>query len=272
LAILNSAAVLEPEWFRLRPAATMNADSWENKQMTRTSTLLIALALVVNFALPAWAGDDMEAIKQQIADSWDKLHSIKAKLTTTTYWVDDDGPTLKAERTGTYEHLKHKRLNMFRMEHDGNALVPMGPGKAPNVIKRKMLMIKDGRYEYMLNETLDSSEAMKWSFSPKRSPDPRTLLKTLAEASNLVLKGQEESDGKKVYVIESVPKAERQRVSRVVYRFREDGIMLKQETYNRDDKVTFVMELSEVETNVDIAPERFVFKPPPGVEVEELTS
>ena len=239
--------------------------------MTRTSTLVLALALLVNFALPAWAGDDLKTIKKQMADAWDKLHSIKAKLTTKSYWPDEDGTLLEAKRTGTYEHLKHKQVNLFRMEQEGKSFVPQGPGTGADTIKRKTLMVNDGEYEYQLTETPEGQEASKWRFDQRKSPNPRTLLRSLAEVSTLVLVGQEENAGKKVYVIESIPKSAQQKVSRVVYHFRADGIMLKQESYDRKGDLRFVMELSDVEINVNLDPERFEFKPPPGVPVEDVT-
>lgn len=239
--------------------------------MTRSSTFLLALALLVNFALPAWADDDLETIKKQIAASWDQLHSIKAKLTLTSYWTDEDGPRLEVKRTGTYEHLKHKRANLFRMEQEGDMFAPLGPGKGVDIVKYKALMINDGKYRYSLTETPEGQDAIKSRFDRRKSPDPRTLLRSLTEASTLVLTGKEENAGKKVYVIETTPKKKGQRFSRVVYRFRADGVMLKQEQYDRKGDLHFVMEISDVETNVNLDPERFEFKPPPGVSVEDVT-
>ena len=239
--------------------------------MTKLSTLLIALALVASFALPVWAGEDLDTVKQQLADSWDKLHSIQAKLTVKTYWPDKDEKLLETKRTGTYEHLKHEQVNLFRMYQEGEAFEPQGPGRGADIVNRKMLTISDGKYQYSLTDTNGENVAMKWRFDPHESPDPRTLLKALTVASDLVLKGQEESDGKKVYVIEATPKGAKHRISRVVYRFRADGIMLKQENYDRLGDLRYSMELTDVQTDVKIDPERFEFKPPPGVEVEDVT-
>src|SRR5262249_17648891 len=119
-------------------------------------------------------------------------------------------------------------------------------------------------------------QKQKWD--PKTSVNPFDALnsfKLQEQNFNLKLLPDEKVDGKPCWAIELVIKdpAARAMMGRTVtYYDKNNGIGVKSVTTDKDGKVTTTSTTTDIKLNADIKPDKFVFKAPEGVKVQDLTA
>ena len=111
-----------------------------------------------------------------------------------------------------------------------------------------------------------------------RSPESgEALFDSLRKKGELRLLPDAEVDGKPAFVVEVKPKPEEQKGAPVpistirVYLAKETGIQVKSEFLDAGNKPFTTVYYTGITLNAEVDPSRFVYTPPPGVEVEDYT-
>jgi hypothetical protein len=116
---------------------------------------------------------------------------------------------------------------------------------------------------------------MKMKLPEKVNTPVKDMFTELRKDNELKLLPDEKVDGKAAYVIEATPKRpvpDTTTAIKLYYR-RDDGVMVKTMTSMKSPqmKMTSTAEMTDIKLNPDVKPERFVFKAPDGVEVQDMT-
>ena len=97
-------------------------------------------------------------------------------------------------------------------------------------------------------------------------------MKVWRDTAELKVLPDSSSDGRAAWVIEATPKPDQAGQGKTVIHYdKESGQMIKMVAYTPDGKPMTTMTYSDIKINDKISPDRFVFKAPPGVEVQDLS-
>lgn len=218
------------------------------------------------------AGDDaLEAIKQQILENWSKIRSFSAKVKTTFDRLDgveqheiaegtrdclikDDGTVLVRERL----------INKITYAREGDEEIPW-------VITGQVIRkVSDGRFVYTFDRT-HAGTAVTKSFA--RSPrlinvGGNTVIGRLSAMKNVQRLRNEKMGMSRVYVFEGIARPDS---TWRLYVAQKTGMLLKFVTENETKQSKFEFVLSEITFDVEFDEDHFVFTPPEGLEVQDLT-
>lgn len=212
---------------------------------------LRALALVVLLsaaALPAFGGEDRaREVVAAIQQKYRSINSIEAAFAQRNYIASLDQ---SREFRGT---LFLKRPNLFAMEVD-----------FPN----RQQQILDG--EFFWNYTSATNQAVKSRLAPDFAEHPLvnllTTMENLEKDFTVVLSDREDSPD---YSLTLGPKAQDPEFQEVILAVSKQGLGVKEiiVLYESGDSTQLI--LTQPRENPAIAPSRFTFSPPAGVEIVE---
>jgi outer membrane lipoprotein-sorting protein len=182
-----------------------------------------------------------------------------------------NGMSMKSNMEATTEWSKQGDKVMYRMDLKGTSSQNMGGQETK--MDSTSSMICDGEFTYTVAENMGQKMAMKQKLDPQQSGDVKAVFSGLKEDSNLKVLPEEKIDGTTCVVLEAVAKqAEGSPISRTLMYFaKETGITMKAVGLDKSDKPVFTMTVSDVKINTEIKPDRFVFKAPEGVVVQDMT-
>lgn len=212
------------------------------------------------------SAETVEEVGKKIAAASEKLNAFSAKTKMVTE-MKQEGFSMVSTTEGTLELLRKGGDFLIRTENKGVTQTTMGG----NVTKQEssVLMIGDGSFTYTLSETAGAKSAQKIQMA-KTDIDP---FKTWRTTADLKILPDSSSDGQAAWVIEATPKPDQAagQGKTVLHFHKESGQMIKMITYTPDGKPLSTMTYSDIKINDKISPDRFVFKAPPGVEVQDLS-
>lgn len=232
---------------------------------------LVALVglVLTNVAL---AEDDLAGVEKKIIESWYKHESMTAKMTGETQF-EMPGMTMQQKSTGTVEMLRKGEKTMSRMEMKMSTTRKMGDNEMKS--DDTMLSVADGEFNYVLSDTMGQKMAIKSKADPMSSGEPRAMFEQLKKDHTLKLLPEEMVGADKTYVIEATPKqssGQPGEPTRMVMFFAQaDGVMRKMVMFTGEKPMT-TMTWTDVKFDAKIDPERFIFKAPEGVVVQDMTS
>ena len=222
------------------------------------------LALGFGLAGSAVAGETFEEVSKKIAAAAEKVKSFSSK-SKTVIEVKQEGFLLSSTAEGTYEMVRKGDTYLMRTETRTRSETSI-MGQTTKQ-ESTMLMIMDGEYSYTLTETDTVKIAQK-----RKIKDPQShvdALKGWSDTADMKVLPDSSVDGHAVWVIEMTPKGGDQGKTVMSYH-KESGQMIKMVSYTPDGKPMSTMTSTDIKVNERISPERFVFKAPPGVTVEEI--
>lgn len=222
------------------------------------------LALGFGLTGSAVAGETFEEVSKKIAAAAEKVKSFSSK-SKTVIEMKQDGFSMSSTTEGTYEMVRKGDAYLLRTETRTRSETSI-MGKTTKT-ESTMLMIMDGEYSYTLTETDTVKVAQK-----RRIKDPQShvdALKNWGDTADMKVLADASVDGHAVWVIEMTPKGGDQGKTVISYH-KESGQMIKMVSYTPDGKPMSTMTSTDIKVNERISPERFVFKAPPGVTVEEI--
>lgn len=224
------------------------------------------------------ATDEVAEVEKKLSDMVGRYKTIAYKMKTTSD-VKTPEMTMKMDSQGAFEAARRGDSWVSRMEAETRTLQKDKEGKEQKD-EGKILQVYDGQYSWTYSEGQGQKTAMKMKADPKMvvSPfDVKAMFEMLRREFNLRLLPEEKIDGKAVWVIEATPKKanseEMGDIGKSLSYYRKDtGIVTKGVTFDRSGKPVSTTTFTDVRTNAEFPPERFVFKAPPGVEVMDMTA
>jgi len=233
--------------------------------MRRRVSLIGTLGLGLALSSAAVSAETVEEVSKKIAAASEKLNSISAK-TKMVIEMKQEGFSMVSTTDGTTEMLRKGSDFLMRSENKSVSETNVGG----NVTKQESsaLYITDGSFAYTVSESAGTKSAQKMKLE-KPDVDPFKVWRATAELKVLP---DSSSDGRAAWVIEATPKPDQAGVGKTVIHYdKESGQMIKMITYTPDGKPMSTMTYSDIKINDKISPDRFVFKAPPGVEVQDLS-
>lgn len=239
--------------------------------MTRLGSL--ACATLALFCSGVARADSLDDIKAQIRDKLGKLKSVQAKMKMTQD-MNMGGMQYKTQSTGMYEVQNKGDRSPFHSEMVSKMETTM-PGMEPQTRDGKLLSVSDGEFVWTLHEA--DHQRMATKTRPTEAMgifgDTR-FLDTLEKEHDLKVMKDDKFEGKAVWVIEARPKkpVPMSPIARTEHSFqKETGLWVRAVAYDEKDKVISTTEVTDIKLNQTIPPERFVFKAPEGVQVQDMT-
>jgi len=215
----------------------------------------------------------VDEVEKKLEEAYSKVKSYSGKLTSTTEMEYGEGMSMKAEMEGTIEAVRKDRTFLTRSDLKSKTNTKMQGTDMK--MEQVILSIMDGEYTYSLVDNTDGpmkgqKQAMKFKITEPQDPAP---IKDLKKDNNLKLLADEKVDGSDCYVVEATPKSAAggpgQPTRMVSYLRKESGLLAKMVSYAKD-KPMMTMTMTDVKMNPSIDAERFKFKAPEGVEVQEM--
>jgi len=233
--------------------------------MRRRVSLIGTLGLGLALSSAAVSAETVEEVSKKIAAASEKLNSFSAK-TKMVIEMKQEGFSMVSTTDGTTEMLRKGGDFLMRSENKSVSETNVGG----NVTKQEssVLYVTDGSFAYSISEATGTKSAQKMKLE-KPDVDPFKVWRNTAELKVLP---DSSSDGRAAWVIEATPKPDQSGQGKTVIHFdKESGQMIKMVTYTPDGKPMSTMTYSDIKINDKISPDRFIFKAPPGVEVQDLS-
>ncbi len=217
------------------------------------------------------ADDPLEEIKQEIIKRWSEVRSFSAKVATTFDRLEGVEQHEIAE--GTRDFLKkddgtvlvrERLINRITYAHKGDDDIPW-------VITGQIInKVRDGRFLYTIDRTHAGTAVTK---AVARSPSiinvgGETVVGRLMAMKNVQRLRDEKIGNSRVYVFEGTVGADS---TWRLYVDQKTGMLLKFTTENKTKESKFEFALSDIEFDVEFDDDHFVFTPPEGLEVQDLT-
>lgn len=237
----------------------------------------LAVVLALGSAATARAADTLESVEKKIADQTQKYKSLQYNMHMAGEMAIG-GMTSKTAMDGQFQAMRKGDKVLSRMDSKSRSAHKMGdqPEQTQEVSN---VMVSDGEYMYTLTDTGAQTMARKQKSDPKMGGvdplDSVSAFKAMSKDFNLKLLPDATVEGKDAWAIEATPKDTKNPnmpLSRMVtYYDKKTGVPVKSVGFGKEGKVVHTMVVTDVKVNADIPADRFVFKAPPGVEVQDMT-
>ncbi|MCP4643733.1 MAG: outer membrane lipoprotein carrier protein LolA [bacterium] len=219
--------------------------------------------------------EDLDTVMAALSQRWADVNSFTAEVALTADMPM--GPmTVTSEGTGVVEALRSGSRWKMRMEMT-NTMDAGVPGLGG--MEAEMLTVSDGEANYIEMAIMGQRKAAK---KPVREGTATALtaetdiLKSLREQGDVTLLGETAINGFEAYAVQTVFNEERRQETpggpvRAVTCFAKDsGLRVRVQAFDEDDAILTELTYKKATLNPDIDPERFVYTPPEGVEVETV--
>ena len=211
------------------------------------------------------SAETIEEVSKKIAAATEKLNSYSAKTKTVTEMKQEGFSMVSTAETAT-EMLRKGADFLVRSETKSVSETTVGGNASKQ--ETSMLMVNDGAFMYTVSDMAGTKMAQKHKIE-KPDPDPMKIWKGMGDLKVLP---DATVDGRAAWVIELTPKAGQGGAGKSVMHFdKETGQLIKMVAHSPDGKPMTTMTCSDIKVNPKLEPDRFVFKAPPGVEVQDMT-
>lgn len=235
----------------------------------RVARAAVVAALALSGALAR--AETLEEVQKKIIDAAEKVKSFTATLTMNME-MKHEAMSMKQEGQGSIEFMRRGDKLMSRMEMKLSGVTKMGDTEQK--LEQSLLNIADGEYNYIFADQGGHKSAIKTKIDPNnQSVANAAMFQEWKKDHDLKLLPSEKIEGKEAYVLEITPKKPGGGpLGKQQYYFdKEHGIMVKMVGFEPDGQPMQTITLTQLKLNVDLKPDRFEFKAPEGVEVQDMT-
>ena len=205
---------------------------------------------------------DLAGVQESLVQAWNKARSVKASMS-----MQVDGPAATQQR-GTYEMKADGDRRLVRVE-----MTMMDPRAKGSSAAPRMTSVSDGAYTYVLHEQGGQTSAVRSALDPSMHMDPVQFFAKMEAHGEMELLPDETVDGREVVVIRVTPKGGDLADGYVSYYLAKDcGLITQMVAIESAAGTTTRARLTDVQLDVDIPSDRFVFRTPPGVVVQEAAT
>jgi outer membrane lipoprotein-sorting protein len=222
------------------------------------------------------AEQTLESVENEVEALWAKIDAFSAKMTSDTT-VAMGLTSMKSHATGTLECLKQGDVALFRLEmlNKIDTGIPL-----VGAVEQKALSVFDGKNLYNEMEAIGIHKAFRTSGAAAADSTPASGKSMFAEfrrKGELKLLPDTTVDGEAAYVVEVTPNAQTKSASPTpvgsikYYISKKLGLQIKIEVLDDEGQPTTAIVYSDVDVNAKLAPERFEYKAPAGVTVQDMS-
>lgn len=225
--------------------------------------------VVLACAVPSSA-KTLEEVEKAVVEAMERHKSIRGGVEMIQN-VDTSILKSKTSARGAFEMKKYPE-GTYRSRIEMKGKMSMDVMGTVQEQPMEMLAIDDGQYQHTLMVTGQRSHAIKGRRDPNNVFGGKQFFELQREKSTLKLLPDERIDDADCYVIEATPKQPLPMFARVVtYIQKQTGVARKMSIFDKQGKETMTIKTSDIRLDVDIPDERFVFKVPKGVIMQDMT-
>lgn len=218
---------------------------------------------------PSTPAGTVKAVEEDLVEKWSHVKSVSATMAIDTKKKIAVG-NLKVSSKGSFELVKEGNKRFLRW--DMHAVSTLEKDGKEEQEKSSTLTITDGEYTWGLAEQEGKRMYLKANIDDAYHLGVRRLLATLRENGEIKVLPDESLGGQAVKVLSVDLMEEGERAGTMTYYFAKDtGLLLKTVTAGLGGEGSVVTLLTDVKLNVEIPRDRFVFRAPEGVEVQDMT-
>jgi outer membrane lipoprotein-sorting protein len=216
--------------------------------------------------------DTVESVLRDVQEKYRRNTTVTGVIQTHVIATPPIG-RVETRGRGKFELQRGPSKTHVRFELE-NAIV-IESGGTVRQENRSQKVFSDGETVYQLRETDPGTfAAFKLLHKGVETFDVDIILRTLVLDNNLALRPEALVDGEAVYVIEAQPKLldkGDEIVRRDLYFSKRTGLLMQRVGFNEAAREIERFQVRDVRIDVEIPADRFVFVPPPGVEVVDFT-
>jgi outer membrane lipoprotein-sorting protein len=226
---------------------------------------LVAAALVS--AVPAQA-DKVDEVQKAIAEKLKEHKSYRFKSITTTNFTN---PQMKMESRSEMIYAARNEGDKQLSRIESTQQTKTVTGGHEQTMQTKSTTIMNGEYIYTLSEVDGQKMATKMKMDPKMAQAGPEL--NLREDWDTKILPDEKVDGRTAWVIEQRARDPQpmQPVVMTTYYCKDTGLALKMVGKDKDGNVMYESIIKDIELDPSLPKDHFEFKPPPGVQVMDMT-
>jgi len=243
--------------------------------VTLPRTFLVLPLLAVSAIAASSSAETLESVQRKLQEkvAGYKTIQFRSQMRAET---SQGGVMVTSWLQQVTEFLKEGDKVLSRIESKSERVEKAGDQSAK--MESSLLEISDGQHDYALLEAQGAIRATKRTanttnrFTPF---DPMRGFKMMEENIEMRLLPDETIDGQETFVIEMKPRSGSANLPAgrsLVYYDKATGINVRSITYDMRGKLTTTTVNTDIKIDAPIARDRFAFKPPPGVEVTDLTN
>ena len=240
--------------------------------------MITGLLVLAGFAPYASAAEEqtIDSVAEKIAAAWENVHSYTAHMT-----ADGNIPlglvSVTTAATGSVEYMAIDDKPHFRMEivnKMGGNMPLMGDG-----MEQKVLSVFNGEIVYSEMEAMGRKQYTKATPKSDDGQSPvggKNLVENIRKRGEVTLLPDEEVNGIDTFVLEVKPDNAGQQkgpIKAELIRFyvaKDSGIQVRSILMDAEGTALLSTNYSEIKVNPELDPARFVYTPPPGVEVIDM--
>lgn len=221
-------------------------------------------------AAPSPPNTTIETVEAALVKKWNEYTSLSAELEVVTE-IDNAEGRSRGMVTSKYEYLRAGGKTFIRQEGKSSR-VEQQKGESIRKSDGAITLIADGEFLYNLSDIWGEPTILKMNQgTTQETLGGPGLFQTLHGEYDLKLLPGEVIDGQEVYVIEALSKVPTGEMNHMIYYIsKETSVALKM--VNRSNNGTFqtTLKVKNVQINPVLHPDRFIFKPPPGIRIVDL--
>lgn len=237
--------------------------------------MTLSAMMTLACAAPTLAGDTVDSVLKKISEKMSKHQSLRYK---TELKADYKFPTF-AQKMNTVtrsEYLKKGQGCASRQETTSDTVTKM-EGQEAVKSRNESLIISDGDALYMLSDTDGQKTALKQPINPATNFNPFDQARLFEESRkqfDYKLLPDQTVGGKPCWVIELRAKNPQpnEPMNRAHMFIDKDNCMtIRHVSFDAEGRETATMVTDDIKFDAPIPADRFVFKAPPGVEVQDIS-
>ncbi len=239
-------------------------------RIIRTGTMALSVVFLLSGAAFAESLEEVQKKLQELMSA----HKSLAYKNHVVSEMNMSGVNMKSESDQSVEVTRKGDTLLSRIE--STTAVVQKTGDREDKMTSKVLSVTDGQYAYTYSEVGEMKSALRQKLDHSKEFSPFDILKGFKEREktfSLHLKPEETVEGKKCYVIEMIAKdpTAQSDAARVVLRFdKATGVGTTSTAYNKDGKIITQSTTTDVKVNPVFPADRFKFKAPPGVTIQDV--
>lgn len=242
--------------------------------MTSLPRLILPAIALLAFSTTSVRAETFDEVKKQIHEKVSKYKSLSYKIDVQSE-MDTPQFKMKSSTQQAAQFVNKGDTVLARMETNSSSAQKMGEEEMK--YDSKSLDVCDGKEWYTLVDQMGQKSATKRKADMKKDGnpfDPMGGFKLMEENFEIKVLPDETVNGKPAWVFEMKLKpgnpAAAMMGKTLAYYDKETGISIKGVSFDPAGKPTTTSTTSDVKINEDIPADKFVFKAPEGVKVQEV--
>jgi outer membrane lipoprotein-sorting protein len=229
----------------------------------------VAVSLLGLLAVGTLAGE-VETLERKIQAAWDQHKSFTCRHTMWSHRVEGE-VTMSGEGEGAVAVLRKGATVLYRIDMKTSFTRSTEADEITMSLTANIII--DDEREYLVQDFDGPVRYVIVPINPRVVPSPMAVFEVLRENSDLKVLPEETVADQPAYVVEATRRSVgSDHTTKIIAYFAKDtGVLLKQVNFGIDGAPIERREYLDHKFNVDLDPQRFVFSPPPDVDVLDFT-